>query len=76
MLYKVVVWIESVEDDIGIGLMRGSEYNNLVQSCHISQELQTERTNFVGFSTMIEVHECLIQIQHKCILPVSRIISG
>ena len=56
MLDESLFLIQSVKDEVCIGLMRSCEDHNLIQLCHISEETRTEWSHFVYHSAMLEMH--------------------
>ena len=62
-----VVFVELVEDEVRICLMCCSEDHNLVKLGHVGQEPHAEWADFVDHATMLEVHECLIEVKHECV---------
>lgn len=63
VLDQVLARVQLVEDKVGVCLVGRRENHNLVQLCHISKELDTERPHLVDHLSMLKMDQGLIQVQ-------------
>ena len=64
VLDQIPILVKLVKDEIGICLMGCSEDDDLIQPGHISEEANAERSDLIDHTSVLEMHQCLIQVKH------------
>jgi len=74
VLDQSAFFIELVEDEICISLMRCREDDDLIKPGHISQKSYAKRPHLVDHAPVLEMDQGLVKVENERILAISGVV--